>query len=154
MSLFAAEYAKDDNSFSETNSVANNEAGTDKLVAPGTTGSQAFTLENNSEVAVRFTLTPVTTGANATNLNGVPMEFSTNGSTWTTLDAALTARNCNIAVDGDNVTFTLYWRWAFTGEASTNFTSSQTDVSDTALGSAVSLANVIVTISIVATQID
>ena len=122
------------------------------LIAPGTKGQITLDITNNSEVnatyAVAFT---------ETNASSVPIEYSLDGTTWTddisTLDIAAT----NIAMDGGTATQrTVYWRWAFVGTDSSNYTSTQTDVTDTALGFAAntSAPTVQVTATVTLTQVD
>lgn len=107
---------------------ANVKTGTDEnIIAPGTTGSFAIQLANKSEVTAEYTVEYTVDNKN------VPLEFSIdNGSTWTTgladVDDAVTMNM------GGTDTITIQWRWAFTGDASTNYTSTQTDETDTALG--------------------
>ena len=48
---------------------------------------------------------------------------------------------------------TVQWRWAFTGDASANYTTSQTDSTDTALG-VLGTDTISVQATIVATQVD
>lgn len=123
-------------------------------IAPGTKGQITLDITNNSEVnatyAVAFT---------ETNAGNIPIEYSLTGAadSWTaditTLNIAATA----IAMDGGTATQnTLYWRWAFEGSDSENYTSTQTDVTDTALGFAAntSAATVQVTATVTLTQVD
>ena len=53
-------------------------------------------------------------------------------------------------------TLTVKWRWAFTGNDSTNYTSTQTDATDTALGFAANTAapTVQVNATVTVTQVD
>ena len=118
------------------------------LIAPGTSGSFDIELTNNSEVNAEYAI-----DFTVTNANSVPIEFSTDGSTWVTSLADVSATRIDM---GETDTATVYWRWAFTGAESTNFTSSQTDTTDTALGFAAntSAATVTVDATVTVTQID
>ena len=55
-----------------------------------------------------------------------------------------------------NASLTVYWRWAFTGAASTNYISSQTDATDTSLGFAANTTTptVQLTATVTVTQVD
>lgn len=121
------------------------------LIAPGTSGSFDIDITNNSEVNATYAIS--FTEANASN---VPIEYSVNGTTWVSSVSALNVSATNIAMKGGNAVKTLYWRWAFTGAESTNYTSSQTDVTDTLLGFAAntSPATVEVTATVTVTQVD
>ena len=121
------------------------------LIAPGTSGQFQISLQNMSEVNAQYAIDL----AETTNANDIPIEYSTDGTTWVTADnlAGVSAT----AIDmNDTATLTVYWRWAFTGAASTNYTSTQTDVTDTALGFAANTAapTVEVTATITVTQVD
>ena len=115
------------------------------IIAPGTQGKFELKLTNDSEVnatyAVDYTV----------DNKGVPIEYSIDGTTWT---KNLTNVNAtNIAIN-ETATITVQWRWAFEGSGSTNYTTSQTDTTDTALGSATNLAQPSVIAKITATQVD
>lgn len=99
----------------------------ENIIAPGTTGSFAIKLANKSEVNANYTV-----DYTVTNTANIPVEFSIdNGATWTTdlADVAATAINMNA-----DTTITIQWKWAFTGAASENYKTAQTDVTDTGLG--------------------
>ena len=48
----------------------------------------------------------------------------------------------------------VYWRWAFEGKDSTNYTTTQTDTTDYTLGTASTAPTVKVEVSTVFTQVD
>ena len=125
---------------------------TGKKIAPGTGGSFALAVENASEVTAEYSINLA-----VTNAGGVPIEFSTDGTTWkSTADVGdLSVATTTIAM-GASATTTVYWRWAFTGAQSSNFTTTQNEVTDTALGIAArtSAAQVQVNATITATQVD
>ena len=133
----------------------NSEAETDvdtSLIAPGTKGEVTLTITNNSEVNATYTI-----ALSATNTSNIPIEYSSDGTTWVTDVSTLGVSSAtNIAMKGGSVSPKIYWRWAFTGAASTNYTSSQTDVTDTALGFAANTTRpeVTVTATVVLTQVD
>lgn len=128
------------NLFSTIKDTANGSAETDvatvagkKLIAPGTQGSFDLVVKNDSQVTAEYTIAFVETKSDAT----LPIEYSLNGtSDWKTdlneLEIATTPKT--VAMNGTSQTTTVYWRWAFTGSASANYTSSQTDAKDTKLG--------------------
>lgn len=101
--------------------------GTDKVIAPGTGGKFAIKLANESEVNAKYTI-----DYTITKSAGIPIEFSIDGTNWTT-DLADVTEGVNIN-KGANTTVNVYWRWAFTGDASANYKTTQTDANDTALG--------------------
>lgn len=115
----------------------------DKL-APGTYGS--FTFEdilNDSEVDATIKITGV-----LTNESNVPLQWSTDGETYsTTFPTTLVEEDVDA---GDTLDGTaIYWKWDFNGDGSA-------DESDTALGIAAQTAapEVKVELTINATQID
>lgn len=137
----------------------------ENIIAPGTTGSFDIKLANLSEVAATATITF------AADLAGVPIEFSTGNGVWGDISTvtqsieklsqgtrtSVTAEDSTTSIQfnaGSDTTFKIYWRWAFTGDQSTTFTTSQTDTTDTALGTAEVKATPKVTATIVATQVD
>ena len=100
-------------------------------IAPGTGGKFQITLSNESEVDVTYALS-VTETSNSSN---IPIEYSTDGTTYTTAaNLNSTGTLVKASSQATTTTATIYWRWAFTGSASTNYTSSQTDTTDTNLG--------------------
>ena len=121
----------------------------DDKIAPGTSGSFEIDITNNSEVNATYAI-----AFTETNAGGVPIEYSTDGSTWVSIGnlsvpAAAISKNANAKAK-------IYWRWAYTGAQSTNYTSTQTDVTDTALGfrANTSPTEVQVTATITVTQVD
>ena len=131
-----------DTTTSETDVASNN---TEKVIAPGTGGQFTIKLSNKSEVNANYTV-----DYNVTNASNIPVEFSINGTDWTTDLADVTATAIN---KGADATITVQWRWAFTGDASANYTTSQSDSTDTALG-ALGTDTISVQATIVATQVD
>jgi len=125
------------------------------IIAPGTGGKFVLTVTNNSEVDARIKLDL------AESAHSLPIEYSLDGSTY--YANFVDINNTNAAIDlkyiagGTNTKdITVFWRWAFVGSESTNYTSSQTDETDTAAGVAAQDADQTITITakITAEQID
>ena len=122
-------------------------------IAPGTGGQFTITVSNSSEVAVRYTM-QVTETSNTSN---VPIEYSVDGTTYYTAADFSSVATDTLAIgsttpQSDSVT--VYWRWAFTGADSDNYTATQTDATDTALGEAASAPTVTVQVKAIYEQID
>lgn len=81
-------------------------------IAPGTNGSFAFTINNDSEVAATCGVTFTVTGAD------VPLQYSLDNSTW---DDSIPAADSSIVEIGGERTITVYWKWDI-GEASSSDT--------------------------------
>ena len=118
---------------------------TDALIAPGTWGKCAVVIENLSEVTAKATVTFA-----QTNSSNVPMEYSLDGSTWTSNIGTLSVTTADLAIESGSETVNLWWRWVFEGG------SEALDTADTALGIAAQTTapSVVVTATIVATQVD
>ena len=116
----------------------------DKIIAPGTGGSFALTLKNESEVTAKYTVTlfDITDA-------GVPLEFSTDGVNWyKAAEVANVKVEGTLAIDAEAANSApIYWRWAF-------YTSEDGDVADTNLGTATTMATPKVTVKVVAEQVD
>ena len=109
----------------------------DGIIAPGTWGKFSYTLSNNSDVNATYSVTYTANEA------GVPLEWSNDGTTWQTDITALNVNAEEIAMGTNNETVTLYWRWVFAGD----------DTTDTALGEA-GTAKPTVNLSVTFTQAD
>ena len=120
-------------------------------IAPGTSGSFDIDITNNSEVNAKYAIS-----FTETNTSNVPIEYSTDGTTWVSSVGSLNVAQTDIAMNASSATKKVYWRWAYTGAESTNYTSSQTDATDTALGfnANTSAATVQVTATVTVTQAD
>lgn len=120
-------------------------------IAPGTGGSVDISIENQSEVNATYAIAFA-----ETNANNIPIEYSVNGTNWVSSVSSLNVAATNIAMKNGNATLKVYWRWAFTGDASTNYTSSQTDATDTSLGFAANTTapTVQLTATVTVTQVD
>lgn len=121
------------------------------VIAPGTSGSFDIEITNGSEVNATYAISLA-----ETNASGIPIEYSSDGTNWV---SGVNSFNVNATeIDmGDTATTTVYWRWAFTGAQSTNYQSTQTDASDTALGFSANsnpAPSVQVTATVTVTQVD
>lgn len=117
-----------------------------KLIAPGTSGDFSLTVKNNSEVNAKYKIDYELVKSDAT----LPIEFSTNGTTWTTDLASLKLGETNIAMNETSTTTKVQWRWAYE-------VSDAQDVADTKLGIAAATGTaptVTVKATITATQVD
>lgn len=118
-------------------------------IAPGSGGAFSFKIENDSDVTAKYTvkLTAAT--------GDIPIEYSKTGAdgSWTTNIAEL-EMTATLGIDSAAATTeTVYWRWAFTGSASENYQSTQSDDTDTTLGINGS-ATMTVTATITVEQVD
>lgn len=124
--------------------------GTDTIIAPGTKGSFEIKIANGSEVDAKYGITfSMTESAN------IPVEFSLDNATWSEEISALNIADATtdeqtgetvvnqINRNGAEATHTVYWRWVFNGNDST----------DTDLG-LVGTDTIEVTATITATQIN
>lgn len=119
---------------------------TDTVIAPGTGGIVELKLANKSEVNAQYKVEYT-----VTNANNIPVEFLVDGAWVTGLPnstSTFTAIN-----SGAEATIKIQWRWAFEGTDSENFTASQTDDTDTLLGTAAS-ATIQVSANVIVNQVD
>lgn len=142
--------------------------GTDKVIAPGTTGTAALVFESNSEVktetVVNLTGVEVTdaTGAGAVLLNHIKISVSINGDpasekTLAEIQAAIATPNTEVRIGGatvvdagvakDDITVPVAWTYAFTADEAY-------DAADTAAASGTTLPTVTLTFTGINTQID
>ena len=108
--------------------------GTNLIIAPGVKGEIPIQISNSGDVAVTISLTgEVSDTVTAT----MPIEFSTDGSTYTDLDTALgnlTSSATTINQGEANVDVgTLYWQWPYevSGDKSAK---DAADITDTTIG--------------------
>ena len=106
-------------------------------------------VKNESEVTAKYSI-----GFVLTNTSKIPIEFSTDGTTWTNSITAPAEKS--LAVGAPEDTITVQWRWAFNGTDSTNYQTTQNDVTDTTLGTAAQTApaKITVTTTLTATQVN
>ena len=118
----------------------------DKKIAPGTQGSFDINLKNDSEVTAKYTITYTVDTTN------IPLEFSTDGSKWSSDISEVTSSD-TLAIGSEVQTAKIYWRWAFErGSESTE--KENYNKADTALGTASTAPTVTVTAHLVAEQVD
>ena len=121
-------------------------SGTEVVIAPGTQGNASVVLKNNSEVnatyAVDFSATE----------NGVPLQWSVDGTTWKNDISDLDISETAIAMNGGEATIAIYWKWAFETDAVVG--ADQSDDKDTALGTADTLAVVTFSAKVTVTQVN
>lgn len=120
---------------------------TEKVIAPGTSGSIELVFANASEVSVAVSSLTLF----ETNVAGVPIQYSVDNTNFydagdVALDSALASvLNQTLAPGASTSAVSVYWRWVFSnGAASDEF--------DTALGSD-GTAEVTVTLSVKADQV-
>lgn len=115
--------------------------GADKnLIAPGTSGSFEFKVQNTSDVTAQYAI-----DFTVTNANNIPIEYSTDGTTWTKELADIVASNDTIlAIGSGEKAITVQWRWAFSGD----------DTFDTNLATLETAPTITVEASITATQLN
>lgn len=133
------------NLFETINDTGNTAVETDVInnkIAPGTAGKFDLKIDNLSEVTAEYSIDFV-----LTNTSNIPIEFSTDGTTWkTTLDTINSTSNLTAGTGTDTVT--VQWRWVFNGN----------DGTDTTLGIVAQATDtapiVIVKATLTATQVD
>ena len=111
------------------------------IIAPGSWGTFSFVVKNESEVDVTYTVDYTV------DEKSVPLEWSTDGSTWNESLSDVTATE--LAMGTGTATVTIYWRWAITDDAD----EATRDAADTALGFAGTAAPS-VKIDVTITQVD
>lgn len=107
------------------------------IIAPGTSGKFSIAIQNLSQVNAKYAI-----NYTVTNNDNIPVEFSTNGTAWTTNINDLDVADVQIGL-GTDTTVTVQWRWVFDGN----------DTTDTSLGSAAT-ATLTVAANVTATQVD
>lgn len=129
--------------YSDSNVDVNGVNDNEVVIAPGTTGSFSFTVKNNSEVNAVYSAIFESDEA------GVPLVFSTDGTNWVG-----TLEELNVSDEafnmGDTATVNVHWKWAFEGGEASGWT----DANDTTLGTANTLAQPTVKVTLVFTQVD
>lgn len=121
------------------------------IIAPGTSGKISLVLKNDSEVSANYAVTF------SANEAGVPLEFSSDGTTWETDITKLNiaaSDSTKLAYASGTATVTLQWRWAFTSTEE-----GWDDDKDNALGKAaaadvINAATPKITATITATQVN
>ncbi len=132
---------KDEDGTSETDVDLDGD-GTEKVIAPGTSGSFTFEIQNKSEVTAQYAL-----DYTITNTNNIPLLFKVNDGEWTSSLADVVASDATkLGIGSEAKTFTIEWKWAFEGN----------DSGDTTLGQNAVNADqtIIVELEITMTQVD
>lgn len=110
------------------------------IIAPGTSGSFALVLKNESEVTAQYAI-----DYTVTNDNTIPVKFSVDGgNTWTADLVDVVADDATKLAVGSEKTITVQWMWDFNGN----------DTTDTALGILGHGATLTVSAVVTATQVD
>ena len=129
-----------------------------KRIAPGTQGSFAVKITNQSEVKAKYTVsfaigyTVDTANTETVKIVTIPLQFSKDRSDWKTSIAALNIADTDAVelgmTDSDkSATYTVYWKWDYE-----DATDSSRDENDTILGTAG--AEIQITATVTATQVD
>lgn len=129
----------------DSDGIEDEEDVSDTKIAPGTSGSFNFAIENSSEVTIKYSIEFA-----ETNASSIPIEYSIDGITYydaAGLTEALNEEATEIEI-GVTQNVEVKWRWAY----EVNGLSS--DSTDTALGKATTTPTYSVTAKIVATQVD
>ena len=116
-------------------------ANSDRVIAPGTSGSFELVLENKSEVSAKYGIEYT-----VANTASIPVQFSVDGGkTWTEslTDVVADDTNTKLAANSGSKTITVQWKWAYDG----------TDTKDVELGK-YGTAKLEVSAKVTATQID
>ncbi|MBQ8339539.1 MAG: hypothetical protein IJX62_02890 [Clostridia bacterium] len=91
--------------------------GSEKVIAPGTTGEFALVLTNNSEVTAQFSINFTEIRNASDNGNVIPMQYSLTGAdgTWVSTIDGIDVAATTLAMNGGTTTVTIHWKWAFEG---------------------------------------
>lgn len=116
------------------------------IIAPGSSGSFAISLNNTSDVKAKYTI-----ALEETNASNIPLQYSVDNRTWEDSIAELTGLADQAIGKSASATQTVYWRWVYEGTTD-GAHAGQTDVTDTALGTASSAPTVTIKATITATQ--
>lgn len=116
------------------------------LIAPGTSGKFNLKVHNASEVTASYAIT-----LKETNNKGIPILYSADGKTYYEANDTnlLNALKGNLAIGAGDALETVYWKWAYSENATQ-------DASDTAIGAygTATAPTVAVTATITVTQVD
>ncbi len=110
------------------------------VLAPGTQGSFVIELENTSSVAARYGIV-----FTVENTAGIPLEFSTDGSTWANSISEIVASEATQLAPNGTKDITVSWRWAF---------DNANDAKDTEIGIAAATTKLVVKAAITASQVN
>lgn len=119
----------------------------ENLIAPGTKGSFALSVQNKSEVTAEYEITLAAAEANG----DIPIKYSLDQTDWKDDIADLELSN-TLEIGAVADPYTVYWQWVYTGGTDA------LDEKDTDLGIAAQdttkVPSITVTASITATQVD
>ncbi len=111
------------------------------IIAPGTSGKFDIVITNDSQVNATYNI-----DYTVTNTNGIPVQFSTDGSTWkTNINDLDVSTNAPINMRAQE-TVTVYWKWDYSVDV-------DHDTADTNLGKE-GTATITVSAKVTATQVD
>lgn len=118
-------------------------------IAPGTSGNGTITIENDSNVNVKYEIE-----FTEHNEENVPVEYSIDNIEYYKADdlADIINDNAEKINYGDSEIINLYWRWQYEGDGTNSY--SQTDETDTVIGSSAEIVKYQVSAKIIATQVD
>ena len=119
-----------------------------KVIAPGTGGSFAIVLKNESEVSAKYGIKYT-----VTNDNEIPVQFSTDGKTWSKslTDVAASDTDTKLAANNGTKTITVQWKWAY--EDTNESTKAASEAKDLELGKD-GTATISVSAEVTATQVN
>lgn len=154
--LFGTVYDTTDNTAIDANKEGDISVNDGTIIAPGTWGYVDITLENTSEVSAMYAINYTLNKTDAAE--SIPLQFKVVkdevpaptlpvdgwAATLTNVDAHET--NTKLAHTDGTTTYRIYWQWAYEGDD----TAAGIKASDDALN----VADVTLTVSITATQID
>ena len=123
---------------------------TESLIAPGTSGSFNLTVKNESEVTAKYAI------SFEVSESDIPLQFSIDGGqTWT--DKTITnPTEKTLAIGAAEETLTVQWKWPYEVVDDANVVDTTVDTADTELGieAQTAPAQVTVTTTLTATQVD
>ncbi len=96
------------NTIKDTDTTANETDVASNKIAPGTSGSFSFVIENTSDVNATYAV-----AYTVTNEASVPIEFKVGEGEWTQSLGNVSATNIDM---GASATIAIQWRWAFDGD--------------------------------------
>lgn len=109
------------------------------VIAPGTSGSFEFNLENTSDVTAQYSI-----DFDVKNENSIPIEFSLDGANWSKKLNNITAGAETILPIKGTKAVTIKWRWVFDGDSTI----------DTSLGTKEKAPTITVKATVNAAQVD
>lgn len=122
---------------------------TESMIAPGTSGNGTITIENDSNVNVKYEIE-----FNEHNDENVPVEYSIDNVNYYKADdlADVINNNSEKINYGASKIIQLYWRWQYEGDGTNSY--NQTDETDTVIGVSTEDIKYQITAKIIVTQVD